>query len=178
MSRCQRECHRFEPDILLHIMKKLLLALLTISSTSYACTGYVIAFKGQHDIFDHKAFYGFYTNIGYCGIAYSWQDSKQAVNFINQIQVPYQLYGYSMGASTISKLLKSDQLNYKLPEYIITIGAYKTTDVDFTKYNIKYDNYFDQSGQTQKSPGVFLNVPHNKIQTEVNNRRVGIVAVP
>ncbi len=55
------------------------------------------------------------------------------------------------------------------PKYIITIGAYKTTDVDFTKYNIKFDNYFDYSGIGQKSPGVHIkNVSHLNMQKHVN----------
>ena len=55
-----------------------------------------------------------------------------------------------------------------MPEYVITIGAYKTTNVNFDKYGIKYNNYFDHSGLGQSSPGVFLDVSHNKIQQKVN----------
>ena len=156
-------------------MKKIALALLLACNLSYACTGYVIAFKGKDNVFDHKAFEAYYNNLNYCGISYSWQNSAQAIQLIKTLQVPYQLYGFSQGASTVANILKQ-KLNQ--PEYIITIGAYKTTDVDFTKYGIPYNNYFDLSGQGQKSPGIFLNVAHSKIQSEVNIRRVGIVAVP
>lgn len=178
MSRCQRECHRFEPDILLQNMKKLLIIPLLAYNLTYACQGYVIGFKGIHDIFDSKAFSVYHSNLNYCGISYSWQDSKKAIELIKTLQVPYQLYGFSQGASTVANILKDPVVKLHPPEYTITIGAYKTTDVDFTKYNIKFDNYFDQSGQGQKSPGVFLNVPHYKIQSEVNSRGVRIVVIP
>ncbi len=178
MSRCQRECHRFEPDILLQVMKKAVLLLALVCNLSYACSGYVLGFRGLNDVFDHKAFEVYYTNLNYCGISYSWQNSKQATELIKTLQVPYQLYGFSKGAETVSRLLKTDLVRLNPPEYAITIGAYRTTNVDFTKYGISYNNYFDHSGQGQKSPGIFLNVAHSKIQSEVNNRRVGIVAVP
>lgn len=157
-------------------MKKLVLILALVCNLSYACQGYVIAFKGKDNMFDQKAFYNYYTNLNYCGITYSWQDGAKALTVIKTLQVPYQLYGFSQGASTVSNILK--QTKTKLPEYTITIGAYKTANVDFTKYGIAFDNYFDFSGYGQKSPGIFLNVAHMKMQAAVNTRRVGIVAVP
>jgi len=176
MSRCQRECQRFDPAILLQVMKKTVLLLALVSNLGYACDGYVIGFKGLNDAFDHKAFEVYYTNLNYCGLSYSWQNTKQATELIKTTQVPYQLYGFSKGAETVASILKTTLA--KPPEYVVTIGAYKTADVDFTKYSIKFNNYFDFSGQGQKSPGVFLNVQHHKMQSEVNTRRVRIVVIP
>ena len=132
----------------------------------YACVGYVIGFKGNDDIFDHQAFNQYVNQIGYCSKLFSWHRSNDAVKFINSIDEKYQLYGFSKGAETISKLLKNSSV--KKPEYVLTIGAFRTTDVDFKKYDVKFDNYFDDSGRGQKSPGVFLSVSHSKIQKEVN----------
>ena len=158
-------------------MKKLLFSVfLLLPAIVHSCTGVVIAFKGKNDMFDNAAFKDYHNSINYCGIAYSWQDGAKALTVIKTLQVPYQLYGFSQGASTVSNILK--QTKTKPPEYTITIGAYKTANVDFTKYGIAFDNYFDFSGHGQKSPGIHLNVAHMKMQAAVNTRRVGIVAVP
>jgi hypothetical protein len=132
----------------------------------YACAGYVIGFKGNEDVFDHQAFRQYVDNVGYCSKLFSWHQSKDAVTFISGLQVEYWFYGFSKGAATISDLLK--RFNVKKPEYILTIGAYRTTDVNFNKYGIKHDNYFDSSGIGQRSPGTFLSVSHSEIQKEVN----------
>ena len=106
-----------------------------------------------------------YANIvGYCPRAYSWND-PQGVKFVQDLQVPYQLYGFSKGAETVAQLLKT---KIKPPEYVLTIGAYKTVNLNFDSYKVRYQNYFDNSGQGQKSPGIFLNVPHMQMQREVN----------
>jgi hypothetical protein len=111
-----------------------------------------------------SAFVQYADKIGYCARAYSWNDAS-AKAFIQTLPVPYQLYGFSKGAETVAKLLKSD---VKRPDYVITIGAYKTADVNFNKYNIRYTNYFDHSSIGQRSRGIFLNVPHMQMQQEVN----------
>jgi hypothetical protein len=148
-------------------MKKWILKiLLLVPVTVYACTGYVIGFKGKDNIFDTNAFTEYTNHIGYCNKLYSWHQHKDAVKFINSVDVTYQLYGFSKGAVSISIILK--QSSVRKPEYVLTIGAYKTTDVNFDKNKIKYQNYFDNSGIGQKSPGIFLNVSHNEIQKEVN----------
>ncbi len=147
-------------------MKKLLLStLLMLPFVANACVGYVVAFKGLNDSFDDTAFKTYVIRNGYCGKTFSWNNHKDAIKFINSVNVPYKMYAFSKGAETISIVLK--QVENK-PEYIITIGAYKTTNVDFTKYNITFDNFFDNSGIGQTSPGIYLNVPHNLIQKEVN----------
>ncbi len=148
-------------------MKKLLLLLLYFPTVVFACKGYVIGFKGLNDVFDHKAFASYADRIGYCSKSYSWNDIKSPRTLISNTTVPYQLYGYSKGAVSIRNFLKTE---LRKPEFILTIGAYRTTDVNFDSYGIRYENYFDHSGVGQSSPGTFLNVSHNKIQQEVNKR--------
>ncbi len=146
-------------------MKKFLFLLLCLPSTVFACKGYVIGFKGLNDAFDHQAFISYANHLGYCSKSYSWNEIKSPSKLISSTDVPYQLYGYSMGSSSIRTLLKT---NVRKPEFILTIGAYRTTNVNFDSYGIKYENYFDHSGLGQSSPGKFLNVSHSKIQQEVN----------
>lgn len=146
-------------------MKKIIYAALLLPTLAFACKGYVIGFKGKNDVFDHKSFTAYADRIEYCYKSYSWQDTNSAKLFINNTTVPYQLYGYSMGAVSVKKILTQD---LRKPEFVLTIGAYRTADVNFEKYSVKYANYFDRSGLGQTSPGTFLNVSHDKIQQEVN----------
>jgi hypothetical protein len=61
-----------------------------------------------------------------------------------------------------------------MPSYVITIGAYKTTNVDFTRYQVNFDNYFDRSGLGSAGPGRYLpNVAHMKMQRRVNDFVIG-----
>ncbi len=131
----------------------------------YSCNGYVIGFKGIADAFDQKSFISYANRVGYCGKSYSWNDIKSPTILVSSTNLPYQLYGYSMGATSIKSFLKQ---SLRKPDFILTIGAYRTTDVNFDSYDIKYANYFDNSGVGQTSPGIFVNVSHDKIQKEVN----------
>jgi len=149
-------------------MKKIIITfIISISSIAHACSGYIIGFRGKDNQFDQQAFNLYADRVGYCSNAYNWQQYKDAIKLIKTLSVPYQLYGYSQGAVTVANLLKIKDLTK--PEFVITIGAYRTTDVNFDRYKIKYINYFDNSGRGQRSPGIFLNVPHSEIQREVNN---------
>lgn len=132
---------------------------------SQACDGYVIGFKGLNDTFDMTSFEEYANIKNYCSKVYSWNEHVKAIDFINKTYKPYHLYGYSKGAETVGRVLKHAK---RKPKYVITMGAYKTTDVNFDKYKVKYNNYFDDSGIGQKSPGTFLKVPHYQIQKEVN----------
>jgi len=148
-------------------MKRFILTfVLTIPIIVHACTGYVIGFKGLNEAFDNDAFITYSNHFNYCNKVYSWHQHEEALNFIHNLDVRYRLYGYSKGAATVEYILKNNKK--KKPEYVITIGAYKTTNVNFDKYKVKYKNYFDDSGRGQKSPGVFLQVSHSEIQKEVN----------
>lgn len=150
-----------------NIMKFFLTLLLILTvKISWSCEVNIIAFKGLGDQFDNNAFQ-FYTNKHRgCGHVYKWQETNKALTFINSSSTPYQLYGYSKGAESIRSILK--KVNH-LPVYVITIGAWKTVDLDFTKYNIGFQNYFDASGLGQQSPGVYLkDVQHYQMQESVN----------
>lgn len=146
-------------------MKKILFLLLFLSKTVYACEGYVLGFKGTNDIFDQRAFASYAAHVGYCAKSYSWDDTESAKLLISNTTVPYQLYGYSLGVVSVKNILKT---NVRKPELVVTIGAYRTTDVNFDSYDVKYKNYFDHSGKGQKGPGIFLDVSHDKIQQAVN----------
>lgn len=153
-------------------MKKIGLLLATASSFYvHACTGYIVGFKGLEDTFDTVAFRHYADRLGYCNKIYSWQDSKKAIKFVDQLKVPYQLYGFSKGAETVSTVL--GRVKHK-PEFVITIGAYRTTNVDFTKHKVNFVNYFDESGKGQQGPGIFLNVLHFEMQKEVNRINGGL----
>jgi len=148
------------------MIRFLITIILLYASSVNACVGYVVAFRGQNDVFDQSALEKYANHLSYCYKVFGWYQFKDAVLFINSIDENYQLYGFSKGAETISKLLKNSSI--RKPEYILTIGAFRTTNVNFKKYNIKFDNYFDDSGRGQLSPGIFLSVSHSKIQKEVN----------
>ena len=153
-------------------MKKIGLFLLaTFFIHAHACTGYIVGFKGLEEVFDTLAFKQYTDRLGYCSKIYSWQDGKKAVKFVDQLKVPYQLYGFSKGAETVSTVL--GRVKHK-PEFVITIGAYRTTNVDFTKYKVNFVNYFDESGKGQQGPGIFLNVLHFEMQKEVNRINGGL----
>lgn len=147
------------------MIKYIICLLFCIPSVAFACKGYVIGFKGLKDAFDMTSFEKYATIKNYCSKVYSWKEHVKAIDFINKTYKPYHLYGYSKGAETVGRVLKYAK---RKPKYVITMGAYKTTDVNFDKYKVKYDNYFDDSGIGQKSPGTFLKVPHYQIQKEVN----------
>lgn len=146
-------------------MKKIIYAALLLPTIALACKGYVIGFKGKHDIFDQHSFTAYAKSVEYCAKSYSWQDTNSAKQLIKNTTVPYQLYGYSMGVVSVKRILTQD---LRKPEFILTIGAYRTADVNFEGYGVRYANYFDHSGLGQTSPGIFLNVSHDKIQQEVN----------
>ncbi len=148
-------------------MNKILFLLIIVPLTSYAnCDLYIIGFGGLNNHFDHQSFKFYAEKKNACYKSFKWSEQVIALNYINQLNTDFELYGFSKGAETVSKLIKQ----YKIkPSYILTIGAYKTTDVDFTKYNIKFQNYFDHSGIGQKSPGIFIkNIHHLNMQKHIN----------
>ncbi len=147
-------------------MKKLFLLACIMPALAFACDGYVLGFKGKDDVFDNRAFREYADHLNYCYKTYSWHQVKVVEQDLKSITVPYRLYGFSLGAVSVSNLLKN--VNIKKPEYVITIGAYKTTNVNFDQFKVDYRNFFDRSGIGQKSPGIFLDVSHDKIQQEAN----------
>jgi hypothetical protein len=77
---------------------------------------------------------------GSCSLVYDYTEVAEAVSFVDHIQEPYELYGYSAGAVTIGQILPRV---LRLPEYVITVGALSSVNVDFSRYGIRFDNYFD-----------------------------------
>lgn len=134
------------------------------SSLTYACDSYVVGFKGKNQAFDQKAFE---TYVGSkCAALYPAEQTEQAIKFINTLSVPYELYGFSLGAQSVRTVLTKTTTK---PTFVLTIGAYHTANVNFDKYGVKYKNYFDSSGTRQLSPGIHVpGVPHMKMQEYVN----------
>ena len=154
-------------------MKKipiLLFLFLLFFSSSAEEHGIIIGFRGQNESFDQRAFEKFAKKRNLIPITVSPYKISSAVTIINNHNGYYELYGYSLGAYSISKLIRIlDSRKMNMPGHITTVGAYHSTDVDFSKYNISFSNYFDNSGSRQKSPGtLLLNVRHDRIQEHVN----------
>lgn len=143
-----------------------ILSLLFPVYASGGCTLKIIGFKGLDGIWDEGAFID-YTNIhGACYKIYNWEQVSDAVRYINSSTTPYQLYGFSRGAVSVAAILSNVG---RMPEYVITIGAWHTANLNFSRYGVQYSNYFDDSGRYQKSPGKYIpGVPHLKIQEYVN----------
>jgi hypothetical protein len=153
-------------------MKNLLLLLFLVSTNLFACESYIFGFRGANRMFDEKVFIEYAYHYNMCWYIFNADQNKQAVKLIGQIKKPYEMYGFSLGAETIRQVLKVvDSKKMKKPNHVITIGAYRTTNVDFTKYDVSFINYFDESGKGQKSPGIYIaGVPHNQIQKVVDSR--------
>lgn len=126
----------------------------------------IIAFKGLDNQFDHKAFDVYVKNNNGCKHVFGWQETNKALSFIKRHTKAYQLYGYSKGAESVKIILEKTN---RLPVCVVTIGAWKSIDLDFRKYQIPFENYFDSSGKGQTSPGWYLNADHSMMQAEVNN---------
>ena len=152
------------------IIMKTLLTLFLIFYTAVGaakCSSYVIGFRGDGGAFDQAAFERYAERNAACSLVYNSTEIDSAVNFINHTKGSYQLYGFSAGASAIVQVLKKVR---RMPNFVLTIGAWYTTDVDFGDYEINFDNFFDESGRLQKSPGIHVyNVSHGKMQEYVND---------
>jgi hypothetical protein len=147
-------------------MRIIFFILLLFSCNVWSCQTTTIAFKGLDGYFDNNAFQEYVKKKNSCSKIFEWHQINQVVRYIEQSDVSYQMYGYSKGAESVMKVM--NQVN-RFPTYIITIGAWKDVDLDFTKWNIPFHNYFDSSGIGQKSPGVFFkSVPHYKMQEHIN----------
>ena len=137
------------------------------SSTALACNSYMIGFKGLGGVFDTKAFNTYAARNVDCSILFEHQQYAEAAELMSRINKPYELYGFSAGAASIIPFLKKVK---RQPRYIITVGAISSTNVDFSTYEINFDNFFDDSGKHNKSPGIYVrNMPHSKIQQYVTD---------
>lgn len=136
------------------------------SQTDSICDSYVIGFRGLNRAFDQRAFDRYADMRGSCSLVYDYTEVVEAAEFIDYIQEPYELYGFSAGAVTIGQILPRVA---RLPDYIMTVGALSSVNVDFSRYGVRFDNYFDDSGRHQRSPGRYIpGVAHDKIQAHVN----------
>jgi hypothetical protein len=146
-------------------MKFLLLVLLLLSTSAEACKSYTIGFRGRGGQFDQRAFEQYARRQTDCVKVFNHTEIDAAAKFINKINRPYELYGFSAGASSIKPVLKKAK---RQPRYIITVGALYVTDVDFTRTEINFDNFFDDSGKGTRSPGIHVKgVSHSTIQQYV-----------
>jgi hypothetical protein len=148
-------------------MKKILFLFLVIPAMASAkCNSYILGFKGLDNAFDTTAFVQYANKKSSCYKIFNWQQVDQAVDFADKLSTKYEFYGFSKGAWSVSKALS--KVKHK-PSYIVTVGAWHTADVDFRKYNIKFNNFFDDSGRKQQSPGTHIyNVPHMEMQKHIN----------
>jgi hypothetical protein len=158
------------------IFLKICIILLIVSSPEVEAKrptyyGFIIGFTGLNETFDHQAFFKFAKSRKLLPIVVSWRQETVAYNIINNSFGYYELYGFSKGAETtyslMNRLVKN---NVRKPDFIITIGAHKDTNVDFGKFNVKFNNYFDVSGIGSRSPGIYVkNREHLKMQEFVTN---------
>ena len=134
--------------------------------TESTCDSYVIGFRGLNRAFDQPAFDRYADQRGSCSLVYDYTEVVEAASFVDHIQEPYELYGYSAGAAAVGQILPQVS---RLPDYVITVGALSSVNVDFSRYGIRFDNYFDASGRGSRSPGRYIpGVAHDRIQAYVN----------
>jgi len=143
---------------------KFLIAFMLGHNVAWACSGWVIGFRGQNEVFDYQAFADYAIIQNRCSRSFSWNQGAEAERMIATLTVPYQLYGFSRGAQTVAGLLRQGRVR---PDSVITVGAWRTVNVNFDSHGIPYQNYFDRSGLGQQSPGVYLDVDHGRVQRVV-----------
>lgn len=141
-----------------------LIILLFGAGLAHSCSSFVIGFKGSKGAFDQQAFL---TYVGArCWHVFRAEETEQALQLIQGIRVPFELYGFSLGAQSVREVLKRTP---KKPVFVLTLGAYHTANVNFDSYQIPYFNIFDDSGSQQKSPGIkIFGVPHMRLQAYAN----------
>lgn len=129
--------------------------------------GFVIGFTGLNESFDHEAFSAFASKKQLIPITLSWKQEDVALSIIGGSKGYYELYGYSRGAGTAYSVVSKKR--GRKPGCVTTIGAYHSTNVDFSKFKVPFVNYFDASGVGQRSPGTHIsNIEHSKMQAHVN----------
>ena len=130
------------------------------------CDSYIVGFRGLNRAFDQLAFDQYADRRGSCSLVYDHTEVAEAAGFIDHIDEPYELYGYSAGAVAVRRVLQQVQ---RLPQYVITVGALASVDVNFAPWGIQFDNWFDASGHGSRSPGRYIpGVAHDRIQAYVN----------
>lgn len=148
---------------------KTILFLLAVLISNTAAADVIIGYKGKNGAFDYQAFYQFANKRKLTPVVLDSFDINRSLKIIREHLI-YELYGYSLGAASVThimRLIEKEKLHK--PRYILTVGAYRTTDVDFSKYNVKFDNFFDASGTGTKSPGKHIGASHSEIMSFVTN---------
>lgn len=136
--------------------------------TSIAHADIIIGYRGKGGAFDVNAFKEYANKRNLQPFILNSFDTNNTITLINKHR-NYQFYGYSMGAASVSYMMKViRRKRLPDPKRIITVGAYRTVDVNYTKYKVPFINYFDRSGRGQRSPGIYINVDHNKIMSYIN----------
>jgi hypothetical protein len=154
-------------------MKKIIsIILFVMCEKLLACNSYIIGFRGVNGQFDNRTFIEYAYHHDMCWTILNANEVSVSLRVIKQLDKPYELYGFSLGAESVRQVLSNvKSKGLKKPNHVITIGAYHTTNVDFTKYDVSFINYFDESGRNQKSPGIYIpKVSHSEIQKYVDKR--------
>ena len=129
---------------------RVLLALLMMTATAHADT--MIGFRGRDKLFDQAAFEQYARKHKMTPVVLDAEAIGPAVKIIASGET-YALYGFSKGAESVKQVMrKVEQQGLNKPTRILTIGAWHTTDVNFHRHGVKFDNYFDASGSGQRSP--------------------------
>ena len=155
-------------------MRYLILLFLFFSSSVIA-KDFIIGFKGMNEQFDTEAFIEFAQKRKLKPYVFSANQVSSAVRLIKNKKKNYELYGYSLGAVSVREtltILKKE--NVHMPTFIITVGAYKTTNVNFTDFDVNFFNFFDDSGKGSLSPGLYIPVPHHQIMRYVTDMQLAL----
>ena len=153
-------------------MRYLLFLLLFISSSAIA-KDFIIGFRGMNEQFDTESFIIFAQKRNLKPYVFSANQVSSAVRLIKSKKQNYQLYGYSLGAVSVREtltILKKE--NVHMPTFIITVGAYRTTNVNFKDFDVEFFNFFDDSGKGSLSPGLYIPVPHHQIMRYVTDMQI------
>lgn len=129
--------------------------------------GFVIGFTGLNEAFDDSAFATFARDRQLIPIKLSWTQESVALTLIRNSQGYYELYGFSKGAETAKSVVRKRV--GRSPGCVTTVGAYRTTNVDFRPDRVPFLNFFDASGRGNPGPGLHLdNIDHSSIQLHIN----------
>jgi len=150
-----------------------LILLFLFFSSSVIAKDFIIGFKGMNEQFDTEAFIIFAQKRNLKPYVFNANQVSSAVRLIKSKKKNYELYGYSLGAVSVREtltILKRE--NVHMPTFIITVGAYKTTNVNFTDFDVNFFNFFDDSGKGSLSPGLYIPVPHHQIMRYVTDMQL------
>lgn len=154
------------PGLFCKYPMRILLLLLLTTGLAQACDSWVVGFRGLRGDFDQAAFEYWSGNRAQCHRVFDWDQRRQALTFIDSLQVPYELYGFSKGAETVLWLVPRAR---QRPRSVITLGGWHTVNFDFSPWQVPFDNWFDRSGAGNPGPGRHVpDVPHGRLQAWVN----------